>query len=92
MASVEDSRTHPVSSKTILVSLLAQRKGIGSQFCLEETFCPMSSKKKIKVPKGHHLIFRRFRRDPKSGKMLDARLYGIKAWPIVVADNTEAPA
>lgn len=81
----------PFSQNDISFSVsIAQ--GYNSQFCLGETFFIMSTKKKIKVPKGHHLIFRRFRRDPKSGKMLDAKLYGIKAWPIVVADNVEAPA
>lgn len=32
---------------------------------------------------GKRLIFRRFRRLP-DGKVLDARAYGLKAWPIYV--------
>lgn len=28
------------------------------------------------------LIFRRFRRDKHTGKVLDAHLYGLKAWPM----------
>lgn len=28
------------------------------------------------------VIFRRFRRDPRTGQLLDARKYGLKAWPI----------
>lgn len=36
----------------------------------------MSSK-----PDGYVLIFRRYRRD-RSGKVLDARAYGLRAWPI----------
>lgn len=35
------------------------------------------------VPKGHVLIFRRFR-TTSSGVVLDAFAYGLKAWPIVV--------
>ncbi len=34
------------------------------------------------------IIFRRFRRDP-SGKLLDARAYGKKAWPIKIRRNKE---
>lgn len=36
------------------------------------------------VADGYTLIFRRFRRDPKSGKLLDAWKYGKKAWPIKI--------
>lgn len=28
------------------------------------------------------VIFRRFRQDPRTGRVLDARKYGLKAWPI----------
>jgi hypothetical protein len=28
------------------------------------------------------VIFRRYRRDPRTGKLLDARKYGLRAWPI----------
>lgn len=44
----------------------------------------MASKKKVEVPKGMKLIFRRYRKDPKSNQLLDARRYGCKAWPILV--------
>ena len=30
------------------------------------------------------VIFRRYRKDPRTGKVLDAHRYGIKAWPIRV--------
>lgn len=30
----------------------------------------------------YEIIFRRFRRDPKSGRVMDARCYGLAAWPI----------
>lgn len=33
------------------------------------------------------VIFRRYRRDPRTGKVLDARHYGLKAWPIEVDDD-----
>lgn len=32
-----------------------------------------------------HVIFRRFRKDKRTGKVLDAWKYGIKAWPIRLA-------
>lgn len=35
---------------------------------------------------GLKLIFRRFRRDPRTGAVLDAWKYGIKAWPIWIPD------
>ena len=47
--------------------------------------------RKIDVPEGCRLIFRRFRKS-KNGEMLDARRYGIKAWPIVVCGPEESPA
>jgi hypothetical protein len=28
------------------------------------------------------VIFRRFRRDPRTGALLDAHKYGLRAWPI----------
>ena len=28
------------------------------------------------------LIFRRYRTDPRTGRVLDARHYGLRAWPI----------
>lgn len=33
------------------------------------------------------VIFRRFRKDPRSGRLLDARKYGLKAWPIRIPRN-----
>jgi hypothetical protein len=35
------------------------------------------------VPAGYVLIFRRYRTTA-SGEVLDARAYGLKAWPILV--------
>lgn len=49
---------------------------------------PTKKSKKIKVPKGYKLIFRRYRKDSKSSKQLDARLYGIRAWPLLVPINS----
>lgn len=31
---------------------------------------------------GRKVIFRRYRKDPRTGKVLDARDYGYKAWRI----------
>jgi len=45
----------------------------------------MTTQSKIHVPDGMKLIFRRFRTCPKTGKQLDARTFGIKAWPILVS-------
>jgi hypothetical protein len=44
----------------------------------------MASKNKLEIPAGMKLIFRRYRKDPKSNQLLDARQYGCKAWPILV--------
>lgn len=44
----------------------------------------MAKTKKINVPDGYKLIFRRFKKMPNSNKVLDARRYGKKAWPMVV--------
>lgn len=38
----------------------------------------------VTLPKGYEVIFRRFRKCPKSGRLLDARQYGLKAWRMVV--------
>ena len=38
---------------------------------------------------GKRLIFRRFRRDPKSGKLLDAYHYGLRAWPIWIEEDSD---
>lgn len=37
---------------------------------------------------GYVLIFRRFRRDPHTGRMLDARQYGRRAWPMWVPPHS----
>ena len=50
------------------------------------------TRSKIVVPEGYKLIFRRFRKDKKTGQMLDAGKYGIKAWPILVEIGKEVPA
>lgn len=42
-------------------------------------------------PKGKHYIFRRYRKCPKTGIILDARKYHVKAWPILVDDNNPNP-
>jgi hypothetical protein len=34
------------------------------------------------------VIFRRYRRDPRTGVLLDAWRYGLKAWPIPVDDDS----
>lgn len=39
-----------------------------------------------KVPPGYRLIFRPSRVDPRTGKTLWARTYGLRAWPIIVPD------
>lgn len=44
----------------------------------------MADKKKIHVPDGYKLIFRRFKKKPNSNEVMDARRYGKKAWPLVV--------
>jgi len=38
----------------------------------------------LPIPDDVTVIFRRYRKHPKSGKILDAHLYGIKAWPIYI--------
>ena len=47
----------------------------------------MKPNKLIVIPPGHKLVFRRYRRDPKTNEILDARNYGCKAWPIIVPDD-----
>ena len=46
----------------------------------------MSEKPEARCRKGR-LIFRRYRRCPKTGKVLDARHYGLKAWPIHLGED-----
>ena len=45
------------------------------------------SKQHRKVPKGYRLIFRRHRKVPGTNRVIDARRYGYRAWPILVPDN-----
>lgn len=42
---------------------------------------------RIEVPDGYKLIFRATRKDPRTGKVLHARQFGLKAWPILVPTN-----
>ena len=35
-------------------------------------------------PPGYRYVFRATRRDPNSGRILYARHYGLRAWPILV--------
>jgi hypothetical protein len=41
-------------------------------------------KRKPPKPTGKRVIFRAWRRDPRTGDVLWARDYGLKAWPIPV--------
>lgn len=40
-----------------------------------------------KAPPGHKYVFRPWRHDPKTGKVLHASAFGLKAWPILVPDK-----
>ncbi len=42
------------------------------------------TKPNCKPPPGYTLVFRRWRRDPRTGAWMDARRYGYRAWPILV--------
>lgn len=42
--------------------------------------------KSLKAPDGYKYIFRVSRKCPKTGKVLYAPAYGLKAWPILVAE------
>lgn len=44
----------------------------------------MSKRKLPPPPPGMKYIFRPWRRDPDTGRMLYARAYGFRAWPILV--------
>ena len=48
----------------------------------------MSTKSKIKVPKGMKLIFRTCRKNPKTNKMEYASQYGKRVFPMLVPENT----
>ena len=43
-------------------------------------------KRKLKPPPGKRYIYRTYRKCPNSNKLLWARDYGLKAWPILVDD------
>jgi len=43
--------------------------------------------KRIVVPPGKKLIFRPWRKCPKTGRVLYARQFGLRAWPILVDDK-----
>ena len=47
----------------------------------------MKKKKPKKRKDGKVLVWSRYRRDPRTGRILDARKYGYKAWPMWVDDN-----
>ncbi len=40
--------------------------------------------KMVEVPEGYKLIFRTTKVDPRTGKVLYARNYGLRAWPILI--------
>jgi len=44
----------------------------------------MATKVEESGPKHKRLIFRRFRKVPETGEVLDARTFGLKAWPMWV--------
>lgn len=41
-------------------------------------------KRPTQAKPGYELIFRRYKTDPRSGKVLDAHWYGLRAWPMWV--------
>jgi hypothetical protein len=43
------------------------------------------------VPEGYRLVFARFRKDPRTGQVLDAHVYGYKAWPLIVPIENPEP-
>lgn len=43
-------------------------------------------KRRTHVPPGFRLVFRTTRTDPRTGRVLHARAYGLKAWPILVPE------
>jgi len=46
----------------------------------------MGKKSYPKPPPGHKVIFRPWRRCPKTGDVLFAKAFGLKAWPIIVPE------
>ena len=43
-------------------------------------------RRRIYVPPGYRLVFRATRTDPRTGKVLHARAYGLRAWPILIRE------
>ncbi len=43
---------------------------------------PIAAKLPPKTARQGNLVFRRYRVDPRTGKIMDAHAYGHKAWPI----------
>ena len=43
-------------------------------------------KRKLVAPPGKRYVFRPYRKDPVTGKVLWASQFGLKAWPILVDD------
>ncbi len=41
----------------------------------------------IEVPDGKRLIWRPYRLDPRTGKLIWACQYGLRAWPILIDDE-----
>jgi hypothetical protein len=44
----------------------------------------MRSTQKLVVPPGYRLIFRPYRVDPRTGRLLHAATFGLRAWPLIV--------
>ena len=44
-------------------------------------------KRKLYAPKGYKYVFRATKRDPRTGRVMHASAYGLRAWPILVPDN-----
>lgn len=42
--------------------------------------------RRIHVPPGYRLVFRTTRVDRRSGRVLHARAFGLKAWPILIPE------
>jgi len=46
----------------------------------------MAKKPLPPAPSGYRYIFRPWRRDPKTGAVLFAKAFGLKAWPILIPE------
>jgi hypothetical protein len=42
--------------------------------------------RRIHVPPGYRVVFRATRVDPRTGRILHARAYGLRAWPMLVRE------